>query len=103
MRNKKQEEKEDEIHKMRDIKSIDDFISDDLNAAVIPAKLAMRMGNRMLPFVVILLFGVMLTFLPIYFIHFLVVSFLVNITITMIIYAHFFAYTFYSFFNFFSY
>jgi len=63
LRNKKQEEKEDEIRKMRDIKSIDDFISDDPNAAVIPEKVAMRMGNRMLPFVGIPLFGVMGTFI----------------------------------------
>ena len=62
LRNEKRTKQEEEIRKMRDIKSVDEFIRDDPNAAVIPEKVAMRMGNRMLPFVGIPLFGVMATF-----------------------------------------
>jgi len=62
LRNEKRQKQEEDIRKMRDIKSVDEFIRDDPNAAVIPEKVAMRMGNRMLPFVGIPLFGVMATF-----------------------------------------
>jgi len=55
-------QKEDELRKIREIKSVDEFIRDDPNAAVIPEKVAMRMGARMLPFVGIPLFGGMAIF-----------------------------------------
>lgn len=48
-----------EVEKIREIRSVDEFIRDDPTAAVIPEKVAMRMGKRMLPFVGIPLFGSM--------------------------------------------
>lgn len=62
LRDEQRSKEEDDIRKIREIKSVDEFIREDPNAAVIPEKVAMRMGNRMLPFVGIPLFGVMGTF-----------------------------------------
>lgn len=39
------------------MRSVDEFVRDDPTAAVIPEKVAMRMGQRMLPFVGVPLFG----------------------------------------------
>jgi len=57
MRQKKSEEKLKEIAEIRDIRAVDDSLREDSSAAVIPERVAMRMGKRMLPFVGIPLFG----------------------------------------------
>lgn len=51
-----------EIEKIREIRSVDEFIREDPTAAAIPEKVAMRMGRRMLPFVGVPLFGGMAAF-----------------------------------------
>lgn len=45
------------------MKAVDEYVSAEPDAAVIPEKVAQRMGKRMLPFVGIPLFGVMGTFI----------------------------------------
>lgn len=57
LRRQRAEQKDEELRKMREIKSVDDYISQSPDAAVIPEKVAMRMGKRMLPFVGLPLFG----------------------------------------------
>lgn len=59
LRSQQQSSKDEELRQIKEIRSIDEFIRDDPTAAVIPEKVAMRMGSRMLPFVGIPLFGTM--------------------------------------------
>lgn len=57
MRRDEAEKRDAELRKVRELRSVDEFVKDDPTAAVIPEKVAMRMGSRMLPFVGIPLFG----------------------------------------------
>ena len=57
------EKKDEELRAVRELKTIDKYVAEDPNAAVIPEQVAQRMGRRMLPFVGIPLFGVMGTFI----------------------------------------
>lgn len=57
LRRAEAEKKNDELRAVRDLKKVDDYLMDNPDAAVIPEKVAMRMGKRMLPFVGIPLFG----------------------------------------------
>jgi len=57
LRRAEAEKKNDELRAVRDLKQVDDYLVDNPDAAVIPEKVAMRMGKRMLPFVGIPLFG----------------------------------------------
>lgn len=51
------EKRNEELRAVRELKQMDDMLVDNPDAAVIPEKVAMRMGKRMLPFVGIPLFG----------------------------------------------
>ena len=51
------EKRNEELRAVRELKQMDDMLADNPDAAVIPEKVAMRMGKRMLPFVGIPLFG----------------------------------------------
>lgn len=62
LRRQKAEEKDEELRAIRELKSVDKYVASEPDAAVIPEKVAQRMGQRMLPFVGIPLFGVMGTF-----------------------------------------
>jgi hypothetical protein len=62
LRRERAEQRNAELRQYQEIKSVDEFISSTPDAAVIPEKVAMRMGKRMLPFVGIPLFGGMGTF-----------------------------------------
>lgn len=62
LRRQKAEQKDEELRAIREMKSMDELVSNDPDAAVIPEQVAQRMGKRMLPFVGIPLFGVMGTF-----------------------------------------
>jgi hypothetical protein len=62
LRRERAEQKDAELRQLKEIRSVDEFISKTPDAAVIPEKVAMRMGKRMLPFVGIPLFGGMGTF-----------------------------------------
>ena len=53
------EKRNEELRSIRDLRSVDQSLSENPNAAVIPEKVAQRMGMRMLPFVGVPLFGVM--------------------------------------------
>eukprot|EP00591_Stephanopyxis_turris_P006216 CAMPEP_0195525466 /NCGR_PEP_ID=MMETSP0794_2-20130614/25957_1 /TAXON_ID=515487 /ORGANISM="Stephanopyxis turris, Strain CCMP 815" /LENGTH=229 /DNA_ID=CAMNT_0040655945 /DNA_START=175 /DNA_END=864 /DNA_ORIENTATION=- len=57
MRKEQADKKDDELRKVVEVRSQDDFVRENPGAAAIPEKVAMRMGNRMLPFVGIPLFG----------------------------------------------
>lgn len=57
MRRQRAEQKDSELRKVREIKKVDEFLGENPAAAVIPEKVAMRMGKRMLPFVGLPLFG----------------------------------------------
>ena len=59
LRRTEAEKRNEELRSIRDLRSIDQSLSENPNAAVIPEKVAQRMGMRMLPFVGIPLFGVM--------------------------------------------
>jgi Protein of unknown function (DUF3464). len=59
LRRQKAEQRNEELRRIRELKSVDRLLSEEPNAAVIPEKVAQRMGKRMLPFVGIPLFGVM--------------------------------------------
>jgi len=48
---------------MRELRSVDEFVKDNPTAAVIPEKVASRMGKRLIPFVGIPLFGTMGVFI----------------------------------------
>jgi len=52
----------EELKSMQQLQEIDQSLRDDPSLAVIPEKVAARMGKRMLPFVGLPLFGSMLTF-----------------------------------------
>ena len=69
LRAQQQSTKDDELRKIQEIRSIDEFIRDDPTAAVIPEKVAMRMGSRMLPFVGIPLFGTMAAFIAFWYLR----------------------------------
>ena len=56
------EKRNEELRAMQDLRSVDQSLLENPNAAVIPEKVAQRMGMRMLPFVGLPLFGVMGTF-----------------------------------------
>lgn len=62
MRRAKAEERNAELRKIKELKDVDAMLQDSSEAAVIPEKVAQRMGNRMLPFVGIPLFGSMAAF-----------------------------------------
>lgn len=62
LRDEETNRREEELRKVKELRSIDEFIRDDPTAAVIPERVATRMGTRMLPFVGIPLFGGMLAF-----------------------------------------
>lgn len=62
LRRQEQQKRDDEIRKVRDLRSVDATLREDPGAAAIPEKVASRMGKRMLPFVGIPLFGSMATF-----------------------------------------
>ena len=51
--------KDEELRRVREMRDVDQAVKGDVNAAVIPEKVAQRMTKRMLPFVGIPLFGVM--------------------------------------------
>eukprot|EP00551_Chaetoceros_affinis_P000679 CAMPEP_0203642932 /NCGR_PEP_ID=MMETSP0088-20131115/8354_1 /ASSEMBLY_ACC=CAM_ASM_001087 /TAXON_ID=426623 /ORGANISM="Chaetoceros affinis, Strain CCMP159" /LENGTH=289 /DNA_ID=CAMNT_0050498929 /DNA_START=1 /DNA_END=870 /DNA_ORIENTATION=+ len=63
LRRQKAEQRDEELRAIRDMKSVDEYIASEPDAAVIPEQVAQRMGRRMLPFVGIPLFGVMGTFI----------------------------------------
>lgn len=62
LRRQQAEQKDEELRAVREMKSMEKYVAEDPNAAVIPEQVAQRMGQRMLPFVGIPLFGVMGTF-----------------------------------------
>jgi len=51
LKRQRAEQRDAELRKVREIQSVDDYIRQSPDAAVIPEKVAMRMGKRMLPFV----------------------------------------------------
>jgi Photosynthesis affected mutant 68 len=62
MRREKAEQRNQELQKIREVQNIDQMVRESPEAAVIPEKVAQRMGRRMLPFVGIPLFGSMASF-----------------------------------------
>ncbi len=62
LRRQQAEQKDEELRAIRKMKSMEEYVANDPDAAVIPEQVAQRMGKRMLPFVGIPLFGVMGTF-----------------------------------------
>lgn len=69
MRAKQSDEKDAELRKVKEVRSVDEFIREDPDAAVIPERVAMRMGSRMLPFVGIPLFGTMGAFVAFWYLR----------------------------------
>lgn len=63
LRRQQAEDKDKELRAIREMKAVDEYVANDPDAAVIPEQVAQRMGQRMLPFVGIPLFGVMGTFI----------------------------------------
>ena len=63
LRRERAEQRNEEIRKMKEVQDIDDMLRESPEAAVIPEKVAQRMGRRMLPFVGIPLFGAMGSFI----------------------------------------
>jgi len=59
LRRQQAEKRNEELRQIRELKSVDRLLNEEPDAAVIPEKVAQRMGKRMLPFVGIPLFGVM--------------------------------------------
>jgi len=57
MREQREDKKYEEVRKVKELLAVDQLLQEDTSAAVIPEKVAMRMGARMLPFVGIPLFG----------------------------------------------
>ena len=57
LRAERQAKEDEELRKVKELRTMEEIVRDDPNAAVIPEKVAMRMGKRMLPFVGIPLFG----------------------------------------------
>ena len=62
LRRQKAEERNEELRQIRDLKSVDRQLQTSPDSAVIPERVAQRMGKRMLPFVGVPLFGLMGTF-----------------------------------------
>lgn len=69
MRAEQRRQKEDELRRVKELRSVDEYVREDPTAAVIPEKVAMRMGKRMLPFVGVPLFGVMGTFVAFWYLR----------------------------------
>jgi hypothetical protein len=63
LRSRDAERRDAELRKLRDLREADALLAEDASAAVIPEKVAMRMGSRMLPFVGIPLFGSFASFI----------------------------------------
>jgi hypothetical protein len=63
LRSRDAERRDAELRKLRDLREADALLAEDAGAAVIPEKVAMRMGSRMLPFVGIPLFGSFASFI----------------------------------------
>jgi hypothetical protein len=59
MRREKAEQRQQELEKIRQVQTMDQMVRESPEAAVIPEKVAQRMGKRMLPFVGIPLLGSM--------------------------------------------
>eukprot|EP00558_Chaetoceros_sp_UNC1202_P006446 CAMPEP_0197245588 /NCGR_PEP_ID=MMETSP1429-20130617/10331_1 /TAXON_ID=49237 /ORGANISM="Chaetoceros sp., Strain UNC1202" /LENGTH=278 /DNA_ID=CAMNT_0042706119 /DNA_START=71 /DNA_END=907 /DNA_ORIENTATION=- len=57
LRRQKVETRNEELRQIRDLKNVDNLLSNEPDAAVIPEPVAQRMGKRMLPFVGVPLFG----------------------------------------------
>lgn len=57
LRSRDAERRDAELRKLRDLREADALLAEDAGAAVIPERVAQRMGSRMLPFVGIPLFG----------------------------------------------
>ncbi|KAG7344235.1 DUF3464 domain containing protein [Nitzschia inconspicua] len=62
MRREKAEQRNQELQKIRQVRDIDQMVRESPESAVIPERVAQRMGKRMLPFVGIPLFGSMASF-----------------------------------------
>ena len=62
MRRQQAEKKDAELRRVREIRQTDKLVQTEREAAAIPEKVAMRMGQRMLPFVGIPLFGSLAAF-----------------------------------------
>jgi len=63
LRRGRAEQRNEELRKIKELKDVDAMLQDSSEAAVIPEKVAQRMGNRMIPFVGIPLFGSMAAFI----------------------------------------
>ena len=63
LRSREAEKRDAEIRKLRDLREADALLAEDAGAAVIPERVAQRMGSRMLPFVGIPLFGSFASFI----------------------------------------
>eukprot|EP01083_Nonionella_stella_P191167 707737_1 len=63
LRQQKVEARNEELRSIRDLRSVDQQLVDSPDSAVIPERVAQRMGKRMLPFVGVPLFGVMGAFI----------------------------------------
>ena len=63
LRSREAEKRDAEIRKLRDLREADALLAEDAGAAVIPERVARRMGSRMLPFVGIPLFGSFASFI----------------------------------------
>ena len=61
--------KDEELRRVREMRDVDQTVKGDVNAAVIPEKVAQRMTKRMLPFVGIPLFGVMGVFVTFWYLR----------------------------------
>mmetsp|Transcript_123488 Transcript_123488/g.357059 ORF Transcript_123488/g.357059 Transcript_123488/m.357059 type:complete len:261 (+) Transcript_123488:68-850(+) len=62
MRRERAEKRNEELKKVKEVQEVDAMLRESPEAAVIPEKVAQRMGMRMLPFVGIPLFGAMGSF-----------------------------------------
>lgn len=63
LRQQKVEARNEELRSIRDLRNVDQQLVDSPDSAVIPERVAQRMGKRMLPFVGVPLFGVMGAFI----------------------------------------
>lgn len=62
LRRGRAEQRNEELRKVKQVQDVDALLREQPEAAVIPEKVAQRMGGRMLPFVGVPLFGAMGTF-----------------------------------------
>jgi hypothetical protein len=62
LRRERAEQRNQELAKMKQVRDMDQLVRESPEAAVIPEKVAQRMGARMLPFVGVPLFGGMASF-----------------------------------------